>query len=285
MTSTRHPTLLLTTGLLALAGATAAAQTASDPAAALNQLQSLSEMCAALPDSVTARELTGWRAWLQTTPAAILFTLLTIATIVLAVIPKSPLRRAVTAGLKVIAQHKRLYIGTLAVLGALFAMGVITGTRLPDECRTAVLQTVTTAVDNTGASAAYAKNMATAATVTFTQNFVVVSLTTLGGTGLILGAPAYLIGAFSFYTQGIPFGLLIDQPLPQLLFVITLLLIELVAYFSVIAGAGMLLRTVFTQGFEKYLEGVKKLGLMLVLAAVTLMFGAWYEPIMLALLG
>lgn len=200
-------------------------------------------------------------------------------------LPKSPLRRAVTAGIKVIGQHKRLYFGTLVVLGALFAMGVITGTRLPEECRTAVPQTVTTAVDNTGASAAYAKNMATAATVTFTQNFLVVSLTTLGGSGLILGAPAYLIGAFSFFAQGIPFGLLIDQPPAQLLFVITLLLIELVAYFSVVAGAGMLLANIYKQGLEKYLVGIKKLGLMLALAGVTLMFGAWYEPLMLALLS
>lgn len=164
-------------------------------------------------------------------------------------------------------------------------MGVITGTRLPDECRTAVLETVTTAVDNTGATNAYASNVATAATVTFTQNFVVVSATTLAGSGLILGAPAYLIAAFSFYTQGIPFGLLIDQPPAQLAFVITLLLIELVAYFTVVAGAGMLLRTVFTQGFGAYLQGVRKLALMLVLAGVTLMLGAWYEPLMLALLG
>lgn len=277
MTITRAlPTILL----LALL-TTATAQGAPE----LPQISSLQEICANLPDAVTARQLTGWRAWLQTPAAAILFTILSLATLALLAWPKSPLRKTIAASLNTIREHKRLYITTLAILGALFTMGVVTGTRMPDECRTAVLDTLTTAVSNTGATDAYATSIPTAATVTFTQNFVVVSLTTLGGTGLILGAPAYLIGAFSFYTQGIPFGLLTGQPLPRLLFVITLLIIELVAYFSVVAGAGMLLRTVFTQGFEKYLVGVKKLGLMLVLAAVILMFGAWYEPLMLALLS
>lgn len=280
MTHARHLPAIITTALLALL-ATAAAQ--STPT--LPQISNLQEICATLLEAVTARELTGWRAWIQTTPAAILFTLISAATLALLIWPKSPLRKAIAAGINTIREHKRLYITTLAILGALFTMGVITGTRMPQECRTAVLDTVTTAVENTGASAAYAKNMATAATVTFAQNFVVVSATTLAGSGLILGIPAYLIGALSFFTQGIPFGLLTDQPPAQLAFVITLLILELAAYFTVIAGAGMLLRTIYTEGIEKYLLGIKKLGLMLVLAGVTLMLGAWYEPLMLALLG
>lgn len=74
------------------------------------------------------------------------------------------------------------------------------------------------------------------------------------------------------------------QAISQFAFVITLLLLELAAYFTVIAGAGMLLATIYREGLEKYLVGVKKLALMLTLAGVTLMLGAWYEPLMLALL-
>lgn len=270
----------ITTSLLALL-ATATATEAALPSLSGGSLQ---ELCASLPSAITARELTSWRAWIQTPPAAILFTILSLTTLALLAWPKSPLRRAIAAGLNTIREHKRLYITTLTIFGILFTLGVITGTRMPDECRAPILDTLTTAVNNTGATNAYANNTPTAATVTFTQNFLVVSTTTLAGSGLILGAPAYLIGTLSFYTQGIPFGLIGNQPPAQLAFVITLLLLELAAYFTVIAGAGMLLATVLKEGLEKYLLGIKKLGLMLTLAGVTLMIGAWYEPLMLAIL-
>ncbi len=218
----------------------------------------------------------GLRAWVQTSQAAWVFSLLSIALLVMLVVP-GPLRRLLLRSLNVIRQHRRTYVFTLVLLGSAFAAGTLTGRQLPEECTAAIMETVEAAVDSVGATEAYASgSIPRAAAVTFHQNFIVVSASTLTGLALLFGVPAYLFGGLSFYLQAVPFGL-INPGGSELVLLLILLLLELVAYFSVIAGGGFLLVTLVKKGMRALPEAVGKLLLMLPVAAVLLIAGAWYE--------
>ena len=62
-----------------------------------------------------------------------------------------------------------------------------------------------------------------------------------------------------------------------------LLLLELTAYFLVVAGGGMLLGGVIRGGFAAIGPSVRKLVLMLPLAGLLLLIGAWYEAVVILL--
>jgi hypothetical protein len=218
------------------------------------------------------------RAWLQEPITGYIFAGFSLYILFLLLRPSSFLRRWLRAGWQVIKEHRRLVIGTMIALYALFGLGVLTGTQLPVECDQSILEIISTAVSSVGATDAYGSgNVARAAVVTFYQNFVSVTLFFLFGTGLIFGVLAYLLSGLSFYAQGIPFGLLADGGLGQLIFVLILLFLELTAYFLVVAGGGMILMTVIRKGLKGFNEGVRKSALMLPFAALLLLLGAWYE--------
>lgn len=218
----------------------------------------------------------GIRAWVQTPAASVVFIAVTIL-IVYLLVRGGWFRRLLGRGLQVISQHRRTYVFTLALMFGLFTVGVITGSGLPDECTPAIMETVETAVTGVGAAEAYASgDIPRAATVTFHQNFVVVSASTLFSLALLFGIPAYLFGGFSFYLQAIPFGLVAPGGL-EIVLMLILLALELFAYFTVIAGGGFLLITLIRNGFRALPEAVLKLLLMLPLAGLLLLAGAWYE--------
>jgi hypothetical protein len=163
---------------------------------------------------------------------------------------------------------------------------MFTGRSLPANCQTAVSEILTTALSTLGATQAYGSgNLATAAELTFYQNFGVVSLSLLFGSGLLLGFPAYLISAFQFFTLGIPFGFMAGGGVGDMIFLIILLLLELSSYFLIVAGGGILLVTVVRKGFRGFGEGVRNLSLMLPFALLLLLLGAWYEAAIVILLG
>jgi hypothetical protein len=56
-----------------------------------------------------------------------------------------------------------------------------------------------------------------------------------------------------------------------------LIVIELTAYFLVVAGGGMLLVTIVRQGFGAFGLALRKTTHMLLVAGVLLLIGAWYE--------
>ena len=227
----------------------------------------------------------GLRAWVQTQAAAWTFGLLSLAVLVLLLVPGSWLRRLLGKGLQVISQHRRVYVFTLTLLGAAFILGAIMGRGLPQECNAAIMETVQTAVTSVGAAEAYdSGNMARAATVTFHQNFMVVTGSTLFSLALLFGVPAYLFGTLSFFLQAIPFGLLAAGPL-EIVLVTVLLLLELSAYFTMVAGGGFLLATLIRKGFSALPEAIGKVLLMLPIAGVLLLIGAWYEAFVLIGLG
>lgn len=229
-------------------------------------------------------ELTGVRAWLQTPTAWWLFTAFSLLVLIQLLTRGSLLRRWLVAGRQVIGQHRRLVIITMALLYGAFGMGALLGSALPDECEAAIVEVVTNAVTSLGATEAYSSgNVARAAVTTFYQNFVVVTVSVTFTLAAILGVPAYLYAIFSFFVQGVPFGLLGGGPLAQLLVLLIVILLELTSYFLVVAGGGMLLATVWRRGFGQLGTGFRKLLLMLPIAMVLLTIGAWFEAAALIL--
>jgi hypothetical protein len=228
----------------------------------------------------------GIRVWLRTQTANVLFIAFSLYVFYLLLRPASYLRKWLAQGADVIRAHRGTVIGTTVALYAIFALGMFTGRSLPANCQTAVSEILTTALSTLGATQAYGSgNLATAAALTFYQNFGVVSLSLLFGSGLLLGFPAYLISAFQFFTLGIPFGFMAGGGVGDMIFLIILLLLELSSYFLIVAGGGILLVTVVRKGFRGFGEGVRNLSLMLPFALLLLLLGAWYEAAIVILLG
>ena len=223
-------------------------------------------------------ELAGVRAWLQTPTASWLFIAFSAMLLWQLLTRGSALRRALARGREAIAEHRRLVIITIVGLYAVFALGVSTGSTLPESCDVAVLEIVNSAITSLGATQAYGSgDIARAAVTTFYQNFVVVTVSVTFTLAAILGVPAYLYAIFSFFVQGVPFGLLAGGDPGQFLVLAVVILLELTAYFLVVAGGGMLLATVWKRGFSQLGGGFRKLLLTLPIAMLLLLVGAWFE--------
>ncbi|HEX7004439.1 MAG TPA: stage II sporulation protein M [Trueperaceae bacterium] len=217
------------------------------------------------------------REWLQQPETAWIFGAFTILVLYLLFTP-SFLRGWLVRGLQVLREHRGVVLFTMILLYGVFALGVVTGSQLPEECEEAALTVVNQAITAVGASEAYGSgNVSRAAAVTFYQNFVVVTLSVTFSLALLFGIPAYLLSVVSFYVQAIPFGLVGAFGSSQVLFVAVLILLELTAYFLVVAGGGILLRTLLKNGFSALPLAVSRLALMLPIAMLLLLIGAWYE--------
>lgn len=238
-----------------------------------------------LARSVGYRNPAGGRSWLQQPAVAWLFGLFSLLVLYLLLIP-SFLRSWLAQGLEVLRQHRGVVLFTMILLYGIFALGVFTGGQLPEECAEGALAVVNEAIASVGATEAYGSgNVARAAAVTFYQNFVIVTLSVTFSLALLFGVPAYLLSGASFFVQAIPFGLVGAFSGPEALFVIVLVLLELTAYFLVVAGGGILLKTLIKQGFGALPLAVSRLALMLPIAMLLLLVGAWYEAGILLLGG
>jgi hypothetical protein len=225
------------------------------------------------------------RAWLQTPAASLGFVLLSALVLALLLRP-SPLRRALATARATVRAHRRTVIATMVLLYATFGAGVLTGGGLPDACGEAVLAVVENATTQLGAVSAYASgDVARAAVVTFYQNFVVVTFSLHFLLSLLLGAPTYLLAIPQFFVLGVPFGLLGGADVAGLVPVVALVLIELTAYFLVVSGGGIVLGTLFRRGFGAYPDAVRRAASLLVPSGLLLLFGAWYEALLLIVFG
>lgn len=225
----------------------------------------------------------GMRLWIQTPAASVVFSVLSVL-VLFALFRPGPLRTWLARGLEVIRRHRRIYTFTMILLFGFFALGMFTGSRLPAECTTSIIETVATAVTAVGATDAYGSgNIARAAAVTFYQNFIVVTMSVTFSLALLFGIPAYLFALASFFTQAIPFGLPGVFAGADIAFVLLLLLLELTAYFTVVAGGGFFLATLIRKGFSALPEAFTNLVLMIPIAFVLLLIGAWYEAVILLL--
>jgi hypothetical protein len=233
----------------------------------------------------TATGLTGVRAWLQTPTASVAFVLLT-ALVVLGLILPSPLRRTLAFGLRTIRTHRNTVVVTMVLLYGVFGIGALAGASLPPECEVAVLVVLEGALGQLGAQQAYGSgDVARAAALTFYQNFFVVTFSVHFFLVLLFGIPSYVVAVPQFFLLGLPFGLLAGGSLPTLLPVLVLLVLELSAYFLVVSGGGILLGTLFRRGFGAYPVAVRTAASLLVPAGLLLLIGAWYEAILLILVG
>ena len=214
---------------------------------------------------------------LQTRTAGWIFALLSLA-LLYALVRPTFMRRWLEEGWGVLRAHRRLVIGTVVGLYGLFALGVLLGTNLPASCDRAILGLVEASLEGLGATQAYGSgDVARAAAVTFYQNFFFGAFITSFGSAFLFGIPAYFLNGARFFAVGVPFGLVGGAGPLALLFILGLLLIELMAYVLVTAGGGIFLVTLIRKGFSGYREGFRALLLMLPIALVLLVLGAWYE--------
>jgi hypothetical protein len=224
------------------------------------------------------------RGWLGSPISGGVFAGLSLLVLVLLLRP-SPLRRVLASGTQYVREHRRLVFGTMVLLYGAFALGVWSGASLPPACDDAVMAVLGQALGQVGATDALLSGDPLRLAVTiFYQNFGVVTLL-LFWLGLLFGVPAYLLAFPQFFANGLPFGVLYDVTGPvALLGTVLLIVIELTAYFLVVAGGGMLLVTIVRQGFGAFPLALRKTLAMLTIAGVLLLAGAWYE-VALILLG
>ena len=223
------------------------------------------------------------RAWLAEPVTGFIFLGLSLLVLVLLFRPSS-LRRSLVRATGYVREHRRLVIGTMVLLYLAFGVGVLSGAALPPACEDAVLVVLGQALGQVGATpAVLAGDPLRLAVTIFYQNFGVVTLL-LFWLGLLFGIPAYLLAVPQFFANGLPFGVLYDAAGPlALLGTVLLIVIELTAYFLVVAGGGMLLVTVVRQGFGAFGLAIRKITHMLLLAGVLLLAGAWYEVALILL--
>ena len=223
-------------------------------------------------------------AVLQGPAAAWIFAAFSLLFIYLLVRP-SFFRRWLAEGWGYLREHRRLSIVTILVLYGLFGLGVFTGANLPPVCARTVTQLVQEGVSQLGAAQAYdSGNVARAAVVTLYQNFVMGAVVTTYGLAFIsFGVLAYIFNGARFLALGVPFGFLTQSDPATLLSIVILILVELMAYVLVTAGGGMLLVTLIRGGLPAFRLAFRKLTLMLPLAFLLLVIGAWYEALIIIL--
>ena len=223
-------------------------------------------------------------AVLQGPAAAWVFAAFSVFFLYLLVRP-SFFRRWLAEGWGYLREHRRLSIITILLLYGLFGLGVFTGANLPPVCARTVTQLVEQGVSQLGAAQAYESgNVARAAVVTLYQNFVMGAVVTTYGVAFIsFGVLAYVFNGVRFLVLGVPFGFLTQSDPATLLSIVILILVELMAYVLVTAGGGMLLVTLIRGGFSAFRLAFRKLTLMLPIAFLLLVIGAWYEAVIIIL--
>ena len=185
-------------------------------------------------------------------------------------------------GWQAILEHKRLVIVTSVLLYGLFALGLATGLALPEECISMATELIVGNLSTIGIVEFLSSgDVIKTAAVTAAWNFVMGAFSTTFIPALLFGIPAYLVNALRFFGLAIPFAGVFE---PALLLHLPTLIIELMAYIIVTAGGGMLLVTLIKKGFKALPEGLRKLWLMLPIALVLLVIGAWYESFSLIVL-
>ncbi len=223
-------------------------------------------------------------AALQGPVAAWIFAAFSLLFIYLLVRP-SFFRRWLAEGWGYLREHRRLTIVTISLLYGLFGLGVFTGANLPPVCAQTVTQLVEEGVSQLGAAQAYESgNVARAAAATLYQNFVMGAVVTTYGVAFIsFGVLAYILNGARFLALGVPFGFLTQSDPATLLSIAVLILIELMAYVLVTAGGGMLLVTLIRGGLAGFRLAFRKLTMMLPIAFLLLVIGAWYEAAIIIL--
>lgn len=212
------------------------------------------------------------------------FVALSLVVLVGACVPRSFVRRSLRHAVSTLRAHGRTVAWTFGVGGLVVVAGLRVGAGLPEACSLAVADVLGSTLDDIGALDALSSgNVVRLASTIFHQNFVVVTVSVLFTLAAALGVPAYLFAAASFFVQSVAFGTLGLGSGSELPWVVLLLVIEFTAYFSVVAGGGMVVASFVGGGWAGLVRGFRRLIAMLPWAAAWLLVGAWYEAAWLLL--
>lgn len=185
-------------------------------------------------------------------------------------------------GWQAILEHKRLVIITSVLIYGFFAFGLMTGFALPQACIDMSMELIGESLNTIGI-VEHLQNgdVIKTAALTASWNFSMGAFSTTFIPALLFGIPAYLLNMGRMFILGIPFAGVFE---PSLILHLPTLIIEIMAYILVTAGGGMLLVTLIKKGFKGLPEGLRKLWLMLPVALVLIVIGAWYESFSLIVL-
>ncbi len=223
------------------------------------------------------------RTWLSGPVGAIVFTLFS-ALIIYYSIRKSRFRALLTEGIGYLKQHKRITIFTIALLYGLFALGYVAGTGLSQPCGDFLTSLVQQSIEQLGVkeAAINADVMGLSAGI-FYQNFTLGTLVTTLIPASLFAIPAYLFNGSRFFALALLFGYNGLGGFLGVILALILFLVELMAYILVTAGGGMFLMTLIREGFKSFRLASRKLFLMVPIAMVLLIIGAWYESLIIIL--
>ncbi len=223
------------------------------------------------------------RDWLSSTFGALFFTLFSALIIYLS-IRKSFFRTWLTEAWGYIKEHRRTVIFTIALLYGLFGLGYFAGTSLSQPCGDLLGNLVQQSIEQLGvADKANSGNILGLSAAIFYQNFTFGAFFTTYVPALLFGIPAYLFNGSRFFALALLFGYSGLGSFLNAFLALILFLIELMAYIIVTAGGGMLLITLIKGGFKAFRLGYRKLVMMLPVAMLLLIIGAWYETLIILL--
>lgn len=221
------------------------------------------------------------RSWLTSPIGAIVFTLFSALMIYLS-LRKSLFRSWLSEAWKHIVEHKRTVIFSIILLYGLFALGYFSGTSLSQPCGDLLGSLVQQSIEQLGvADAANSGNVLGLSAAIFYQNFTFGAFFTTYVPALFFGIPAYLFNGSRFFALALLFGYSGLGSFLHALLAIILFIIELMAYIIVTAGGGMLLVTIVRGGVKAFRLAYRKLALMLPVALLLLIIGAWYETLII----
>jgi hypothetical protein len=185
-------------------------------------------------------------------------------------------RQLLAQGWEVIKTHRGIVIGTVVALYGTYGLGSLFGANLP-ECQEAIAILVGGTLGDTGVIDVLQQDNlpVTAAVITY-WNFLNGTLLTTLTPALFFAVPAYLINLLRFFVLGVALAPVGPQA-GLLVFHLPVIVIELLAYILVTAGGGIFLMTLIRKGFAGFREGVRYLFLMVPIAFLLLVIGAWYE--------
>ena len=228
--------------------------------------------------SASAESLNSMSSTVQSPFSYVFFSLFSVALLVLLFRPGSLIRRWLTEGVGYLREHRGATIFSLLFFYGSFVAGYAAGTTLSDVCSAAMQNYIVQSLDSLGiVDAVTSQNTARLATAIFFQNFTFGAFATTFIPASLLAIPAYLFnGPRLFFLAmfigdrglGGPFGATLS---------IILYIVELLAYALVAAGGSMMLITLIREGFSGLSRGYRKLIMMLPLAMLILVIGAWYE--------
>lgn len=223
------------------------------------------------------------RSWLTSTVGAIFFTLFSALILYLS-IRKTFFRAWLTEAWGYINQHRRNVIFSVVLLYGLFGLGYLAGTGLSQPCGDLLGSLVQQSIEQLGvADKANSGNVLGLSAAIFYQNFTFGAFFTTYIPALFFGIPAYLLNGSRFFALALLFGYSGLGGILNAILAIILILVELMAYIIVTAGGGMLLITVIKGGFSAFRLAYRKLLMMLPVAMLLLIIGAWYETFIILL--